>query len=136
MFGIGDYSFSPYKVAVSGLHKRPRFRLVHPVGGRPVMLDDTCYFIACDSARQAALVTALLNHRAAAEFLGSLIFVDSKRPVTKRLLERIDLLEALRLVAKREIIAHAEKLLDQIPKNEVGSKGGLPDDLGSLLSPL
>jgi len=136
MFGIGGYSFSPFKVAVSGLHKRPRFRLVHPAGGRPVMLDDTCYFIACDSARQAALVTALLNHRAAAEFLGSLIFVDSKRPVTKRLLERIDLLEALSLVAKREIIAHAEKLLDQIPKNEVGSKGGWPDDLGSLLSPL
>jgi hypothetical protein len=77
-----------------------------------------------------------LNHRAAAEFLGSLIFVDSKRPVTKRLLERIDLLEALSLVAKREIRAHAEKMLDQIPESEVVNSGGWPEELGSLLSPL
>jgi hypothetical protein len=97
------------------------------------MLDDTCYFIACDSARQAALVTALLNHSAAAEFLASLTFVDSKRPVTKRLLERVDLLEALSLVAKREIIAQAERMLDQIPKNEIVSSGSWPQDLRSLL---
>ena len=29
--------------------------------GRPVMLDDTCYFLACESPEQAALVAALLN---------------------------------------------------------------------------
>lgn len=133
MFGIGDYSFAPFKVAVSGLHKQPRFRLIHPAGGRPVMLDDTCYFIACDSARQAALVSALLNHRAAAEFFLSLIFVDSKRPVTKRLLGRIDLIELLKLVARRELLIDAEKLLDLIPGNEIVGSGSWPEDLLSLL---
>jgi hypothetical protein len=55
--------------------------------------------------------------------------------VTKRLLERIDLLEALSLVAKREIIARAEKILDQIPESEVVNSAGWPEELGSLLSP-
>ncbi len=49
LFGIGPYSFAPFKVAISGLHKAPVFRAVGPVNGRPVMLDDTCYFLACSS---------------------------------------------------------------------------------------
>ena len=61
MFGIGPYSFASYKVAVSGLHKRPVFHAVGPDSGRPVMLDDTCYFLACRSPVQAALIAALLN---------------------------------------------------------------------------
>src|SRR5262249_45721069 len=28
MFGVGDYAFAPHKVAVSGLHKAPRFRAI------------------------------------------------------------------------------------------------------------
>jgi len=91
MFGIGDYSFAKYKVAVSGLHKTPVFRLLGPVEGRPVLLDDTCYFLACRSAPQAALISFLLNSPDCADLLRSLIFPDSKRPITIRLLARIDL---------------------------------------------
>jgi hypothetical protein len=91
MFGVGEYSFAEYKVAVSGLYKTVRFKLVGPKQGRPVMLDDTCYFVPCDSAEQAAILTAVLNHESCLSFLNSLIFLDSKRPVTKRVLQRIDL---------------------------------------------
>lgn len=91
LFGIGPYSFAPYKVAVSGLHKRPQFRAIGPVGGRPVMLDDTCYFLPCRSAGEAALVSVLLNDSSVLGLIGSLTFPGSKRPITKALLRRVDL---------------------------------------------
>jgi hypothetical protein len=91
IFGVGPYSFAPYKVVVSGLHKTPRFHAVGPVDGRPVMLDDTGYFLACGTAEQAALVAALLDDEAAQGLLRALCFRDAKRPVTKAILQRIDL---------------------------------------------
>src|SRR5262249_35173918 len=33
IFGVGPYSFAPFKVAISGLHKAPAFRAVGPVEG-------------------------------------------------------------------------------------------------------
>lgn len=91
MFGVGDYSFAPYKVAVSGLHKTPRFRLIAPVDGRPVLLDDTCYFLPFESRNEAASVADALNGREARDLIQALIFLDAKRPITKALLRRIDL---------------------------------------------
>ena len=91
LFGVGDYSFAPYKVAVSGLHKSPRFRLVGPVDGRPAMLDDTCYFLPCRTAEQASLLVDLLNGPVALGLIRALAFADAKRPVTKTLLRRVDL---------------------------------------------
>lgn len=96
MFGIGDYSFAKYKVGVSGLHKSPVFRLLGPVEDRPVLLDDTCYFLACRNALQAALISSLLNSPDCLDLLRSLVFTDSKRPITKRVLARIDLGAILR----------------------------------------
>lgn len=111
MFGIGDYAFAPYKVAVSGLHKTPRFRAVGPVNGRPVMLDDTSYFIACSSPEQAALFTALLNDPLCLDFLRSITFPDSKRPITKKLLQRIDLATLLDHVEKGSLHSEADREL-------------------------
>jgi hypothetical protein len=91
MFGIGDYSFAPYKVGISGLHKAPRFRAIGLQNGKPVMLDDTCYFLPCSSAEQAAFLTSLLNDPLCKEFIRSIAFIDAKRPITKKLLQRIDL---------------------------------------------
>ncbi len=91
LFGVGDYSFAPYKVAVSGLHKAPRFRLVESVEGRPTMLDDTCYFLPCRTLEQATLLVDLLNGPIALGLIRALAFSDAKRPVTKALLQRIDL---------------------------------------------
>jgi hypothetical protein len=91
VFGHGDYTWAPYKVAVSGLHKEPVFRLVGPVEGRPVVLDDTCYFLPFQDATEAAVVAAALASEPCLDLVESLVFWDAKRPITKRLLGRIDL---------------------------------------------
>ena len=96
MFGIGPYTFAPWKIAVSGFHKTPRFRLVGPSEGRPVLLDDASYFLPCDSAATAAILLSALTSEAATLLLKSLLFTDAKRPVTKKLLQRIDLATILR----------------------------------------
>ena len=91
VFGHGDYTYAPYKVAVSGLHKTPIFRLVAPIGGKPVVLDDTCYFLPFSYATEALVVAAALNSEECVMLIESLVFWDSKRPLTKKLLSRIDL---------------------------------------------
>jgi hypothetical protein len=93
MFGVGEYSFKLYKVAISGLYKHPRFCLVLPSDGRPVMLDDTCYFLGFDTYRDALFTASILNSPLVRRFLESIVFVDSKRPYTKDVLMRIDLAE-------------------------------------------
>jgi hypothetical protein len=98
LFGIGEYSFAPYKVAVAALYKIPRFRVVGPVNRRPVMLDDTCYFVACTSLEQAVLVANLLNHPLCLDFLAASAFAGAKRIVTKKLLSRIDVQALFRRV--------------------------------------
>ncbi len=133
LFGIGDYSFSLFKVGVSGFHKSPRFQLIAPVEGRPVMLDDTCYFLSCRNARQAALITAILNHPSTLDFLRSTMFTDSKRPVTKKLLQRIDLSNLIRRVDRSEIIESAGAELRRISSDELSSNRW-PDDLSSMLN--
>ncbi len=89
MFGIGDYSFAPYKVAISGLHKIPRFRVLEPVDGRPIMLDDTCYFVPCYSLQEATRIASVLNDQICLNYISSIVFLDAKRPITKKLLQRI-----------------------------------------------
>ncbi len=91
MFGIGDYSFQPYKVVVAGFYLPPRFVLVSKVQGKQVLIDDTCYSLSFDEEWQAHFICALLNHPSVSKFLTSITFSDSKRPITKRVLERINL---------------------------------------------
>ncbi|MDP1994017.1 MAG: hypothetical protein Q8K40_02090, partial [Ignavibacteria bacterium] len=93
IFGIGDYSFKPYKVAVSGLYKTFHFTLVLPQDNKPVMLDDTCYFIGFDKVEFAAYALILLNSDTTKRFLQSITFADAKRTFTKDILMRINLLE-------------------------------------------
>jgi len=89
IFGIGDYSFRPYKVAISGLYKRSTFTLVLPHEGKPLMLDDTCYFIGFERAPDALFAWLLLNSEPVQHLLRSLVFLDAKRPYTKDVLMRI-----------------------------------------------
>lgn len=89
VFGLGRYSFAPYKVAVSGLHKRALFRLVGPLENKPVMLDDTCYFIPFDNVTEALMVQTMFNSPEAQALIESIVFWDAKRPVTKKLLSRL-----------------------------------------------
>ena len=91
LFGIGDYAFAPWKVAVSGLHHHPRFVPVGPSDGRPVFFDDTCYFLSFADQKEARIVADILNSPHCLDFMESLMFRDSKRPVTVELLQRLNL---------------------------------------------
>ncbi len=96
IFGIGDYSFKPYKIAISGLYKDLNFTLIEPdENNKPIMLDDTCYFIGFDDKTESEIIFEVLNSKEVKEFLNSLIFNDTKRPITKELLMRIDIIVAM-----------------------------------------
>ncbi len=96
VFGIGPYSFTPWKIAISGLYKNISFVLVTPCEERPVMVDDTCYFIPCQSQEEAEFLFEILASAAAKEFLNSLVFPDSKRPITADILRRLSFVELAR----------------------------------------
>jgi 16S rRNA A1518/A1519 N6-dimethyltransferase RsmA/KsgA/DIM1 with predicted DNA glycosylase/AP lyase activity len=102
VFGIGKYSFAPWKVAVSGLYKTLSFVVVPPVEDRPTMLDDTCYSLACRNEEEARLICELLNSDSAISFLHSLIFMDSKRPITADILRRLSIFELARTLGRTE----------------------------------
>ena len=103
IFGIGDYSFKPFKVAISGLYKTYHFTLVLPQNDKPVMLDDTCYFIGFDKIEYAVYAIILLNSKTTEAFLKSITFSDAKRVFTKDLLMRLDLLNLAKLISWNEI---------------------------------
>ena len=91
IFGVGPYTFAPWKVAISGLYKRSSFVLVGPHEGRPVVLDDTCYFLAFGDERTARRAANALSTGLAREFFAARIFWDAKRPITKAILQTLDL---------------------------------------------
>ena len=90
VFGVGEYTFARWKVAIAGLYKRLDFKVVGPVDGKPVVLDDTSYFIACRTRDEARHLARLFNSAIAREFFASFIFWDAKRPITIELLRRLD----------------------------------------------
>lgn len=90
IFGIGEYSYSKYKVGISGFYKKPFFSLLYSDDSKPVMLDDTCYFICFDTYDLAYVAMILLNSVKVTDFLKGIIFHDAKRPYTKKILNRID----------------------------------------------
>ncbi|MHB1559690.1 MAG: class I SAM-dependent methyltransferase [Isosphaeraceae bacterium] len=122
LFGVGPYSFAPYKVAVSGLHRSPSFRAIGPREGRPAVFDDTSYFVACESAAKAAAVSAVCNDPIALELLDALSFADAKRPMTKALLRRLDL---------RTIAAHADS--GRLRDRALGMAAELEGEAGTRL---
>jgi hypothetical protein len=70
-----------------------RFCAIGSANGRPIVLDDTCYFLSCGSKDEADFFADLLNSQIAQEFLSSLVFRDAKRPITVDVLRRLDLLK-------------------------------------------
>ena len=90
MFGIGAYSYLSYKVCISGFNKKPFFALIYSEDSKPVMLDDTAYFLGFEDYDLAYTAMIYLNAIKVRDFLQSLSFADSKRPYTKKILSRID----------------------------------------------
>jgi hypothetical protein len=91
IFGVGPYSFAPWKIAISGLYKSLRFVRVGPHSGKPVVLDDTITFLPCKSESEANVMFDLLTSPVATELLDSMIWWDEKRPITVEILKRLDL---------------------------------------------
>ena len=96
VFGVGDYSFSPWKVAISGFYQKLQFATVGSIFGKPVVLDDTCSFVACQTEQEAHFIASLLNSSPAREFFSAFLFWDAKRPITIDILRRLDLLALAR----------------------------------------
>ena len=111
IFGIGPYSFAPFKVAISGLHRPAVFQALGPMDDRPVMVDDTCYLVPCREVTEAAILTVLCNDPISLELLAALSFPDAKRAVTKGLLQRLDLSAILSRVDRAELSRRAGELL-------------------------
>ena len=96
MFGVGEYAFTKWKVAVSSFHKRIEFVAIPPHDGKPAMVDDTVYYLPCEDQRQAEFLVSVLNSHLAVEFLSSMVFWDEKRPITARLLNKLDIMGLIR----------------------------------------
>lgn len=103
IFGIGDYSFAPWKVAISGFYKKIQFRVIGSYENKPIVLDDTCYFIPCISESEANKYCSLLNSKIAREFLEAYIFLDAKRPITVDVLQKLNLSKLEKTLNAEEI---------------------------------
>jgi len=64
---------------------------IGPVNGRPVVFDDTIYFLPCWSEEEACFIEALLRSEPAQCFLHSMIHWDEKRPITVEILKRLSI---------------------------------------------
>ena len=75
----------------SGFHKTPRFVVVAPWQNKPVFFDDTCYFLPFQNLQETEVVADILNSEPCLRFISSLLFEDSKRPITVELLQQLNL---------------------------------------------
>lgn len=108
IFGVGKYSFSPWKVAISGFYKKLEFKVIGEFEEKPIMLDDTSYFIPCKDKFEAKYFASLLNSPLAKEFFETFVFWDAKRPITMELLRRLDL---RKLAARLGVAKEFESLI-------------------------
>jgi hypothetical protein len=106
IFGVGDYSFKKWKIAVSGLYKKLNFCLISPIDSRPVMLDDTVNFLSFETEEEARFILDLIISQPSLQILDSMIFWDEKRPIT------INILKRLSLKAVAEELGFLEKYLN------------------------
>lgn len=110
MFGVGNYSYSKYKVGVSGFYKQPLFSLLYSDDEKPVMTDDTSYFICFEQYDMAYVAMLLLNSKKVQDFLTRIAFLDAKRPYTKKVLARIDFDKIVEVLTMDELM-ETEKAL-------------------------
>ena len=90
IFGVGDYSFRPWKIAICSLYKSLKFRLITSIENKPVMFDDTVYYLSFNTEKEAIDVFNLLMSEASLKLLSALIFWDDKRPIKTSILNRVD----------------------------------------------
>jgi len=100
IFGVGPYTFAPWKIAICGLYKSLDFRLIGEISEKPVLFDDTVYFISFDSYEEASRVLSLLTSPPVQNYLSALIFWDDKRPIKASILNSLNM---TRLVTTQQL---------------------------------
>lgn len=141
IFGVGEYSFSPWKVAISGLYKKLEFVEVAPFQGRPVVLDDTCYFFSCRSEQECRVLHNLVQSEPAREFWSAYIFWDAKRPITAQILNLLDFAALARaaqmesaiarVLAERQLVRYTESSHQQLLFREDAEEYGVEPSGGT-----
>jgi hypothetical protein len=91
IFGVGYYTFLPWKIAICGLYKKLNFRLIKTYNNKPIIFDDTVYFLSFDDEETAYKTFEMLTSPLAIDFYSSLIFWDEKRPIKTSILNSLDL---------------------------------------------
>ncbi len=91
IFGVGPYTFLPWKVAIGALYKSLDFVLIGPREDKPVVFDDTVYFLSFETESEAKAALSKLESESVQRFLRSMIFWDDMRPVKTDILNRVDL---------------------------------------------
>ncbi len=102
IFGVGPYTFAPWKIAISGFYKKLHFVRIGPVDGKPVVFDDTINFLPCWSEGEADFVGGLLQSEPAQAFFQSMIHWDEKRPITIEILKRLSIEKLAAQLGHRE----------------------------------
>jgi hypothetical protein len=113
IFGIGDYSFKPFKVAICSMYREPKFALLMPVKNKPAMVDDISYFVSFDSPTDAIFSWLLLKSDNARNFLSSIVFEDSKRLFTKDVLMRISFSQLAQSKSFSELKELSQEKIDE-----------------------
>ncbi len=91
IFGVGPYTFAPYKIAICGLYKKLEFRLIRQIENKPVVFDDTVYFLSFSTEQEAIKIFGILSSPLARDFYSALIFWDEKRPIKSSVLNSLNL---------------------------------------------
>jgi hypothetical protein len=105
IFGVGEYTFAPWKIAICGLYKKLKFKLIGTIIDKPVIFDDTVYFLGFEDEQVAYETFMLLTSISAINFYSSLIFWDEKRPI------KSSILSCLNLTALAELEDHARSYI-------------------------
>lgn len=90
IFGVGEYSFRPWKIAICSLYKSLSFKLIPSIDNKPVQFDDTVYFISFNSQIEAENALRYLQSKPVQNILNSLIFWDDKRPIKTSILNLLN----------------------------------------------
>ncbi len=119
IFGVGSYAFSSWKIAISGFYKQLNFRLISPLYEKPVVFDDTCYFIPIQSREEALIIHTILSHPIVQKFYSSFIFWDAKRPISKEILQRLALNKLYHEIGSKKVLDIIKKNHNDIDSDDI-----------------
>jgi hypothetical protein len=95
LYGLGPYSFAPWKVVAPAIHRPTVFQVVGPHHGQPVLVDDTTVFLPFDTEDDARRAARALRSPEVANYLRARVPPDAKRGLTVRILSDLDWTRAL-----------------------------------------